>query len=246
MKGMYELFLAEDYDSLKTKVEYGYKSTDLTDYHKSEIVLYDVAIMCKQGTIEYKDIWTTIDAKAKQINLSDFKNIFRIKGIAIRPNWSLNKDNNIYQEQLSTLFKQYKDSLIGWVNDEDVKGTPVSFQKLVVDGLVYFGENKKAFDFSMFVNNTNLITKLSKKVDPTDVITATSNVLFKSDKEISPKDLDVLITNLLDVCYSSKYDQAVKEILVDANNKFYKNIGKSTDWKAACTTIQLGLKRFDK
>ena len=243
LKGLWENWRINKLDEVKATVDEIYKSVEkLTDYEKSEAVLYYVAVRSKKKEITADQILTTVDQKAKEIGLTDEKSIFRVKGIVSRGWWNGLGSDALFVENA----KAYKDKLDVWVTEDYSKwDLDSTYFDIVIKSYIVLGDNQTAFDFAK-KNKSNSIMIAAKNLGPEKVLEAANYELLESDKELKAADVDNIVTIVLDKCYASKYDQAVKELLTGANNKYYKNIGKSADWKAACTTIQLGLKRFDK
>lgn len=218
------------------------KTMELRDDQKREVIVYDVALLVRSGEITGFQASDKVVQLAEQLKLTEPLYIYHAKFNSCHPNF----DGLPTYEYVTKVAQDNKDLLYSWVNADfsRLKNINPNVYKSVIDSFVLLNDKPTAYQFAFHVKHMEVIN-IAKSISNEQLITCADKLLFEYD-QITPQQVNTIINTVLDTCYQTQYDQKVKELLTNANNKFYKNIGKNDQWKTACITIQLGLKRFDK
>lgn len=235
MGGLYTKLAAKQFDELQAQVDNNMKSfKEMSVLEQRQNIMYLVVIPLRKGEMSYTDAVAKVDELAKQYGMTDEIQIFLCKYYVLNPWWNQQKS-----DELSNQFQADNiDKVVGWVKANDPKNWYSEFLPILSRN----GYTDLALEYGLRKYRVECITYASK-MSPEKTIEVANTLLFKGN--LPAKDVDKVVTVVLDTCYDVKYNDAVKALLTNANNKFYKNIGKNAEWKAACTTIQLGLKRFN-
>lgn len=234
---MTDLLRNNKYDELTTQINNALvDAKSMTQPVRRQVVMYKVVVAERKGELKYTDVEAEVEKLGKEYGLDD-KQIFICKYQSLDPWWA---GDSAPRDYYVSFQKKNVQQVLSFVNDTTDPGWYSEF-------MIVLGSNgypEVAIEYGLNRNRVECI-RYATLIGPEKVLEVAESLLLKNHN-ISAKDVNEIVTKVLDNCYDVKYNDGVKDLLTKADNKFYKNIGKSAEWKTACTIIQLGLKRFNK